>query len=782
MNKTFFKIALRNLWRNKTYNLLNFVCLTFGLTCAIIAVLNTSDAFNYNKFQKNYNRLYSVEAYVTFFNGEKFPKQCLSASITDLLKVNAPEIEEMTRVAEREFLFVNGNKSFTENGYYADSNFFTNFSFHVLNNRRNVLSDPNSIMISENMAMKLFENTDCIGKTLVTKDGEKQEAFRISGVFSNVPRQSEMQFDFVMPFSRFLANNKDALETGATATRVWALLKQNTNRSLVENKIKNLIKSQESTLNQELFLFPLKDQHLYSYANGKRVWREMQYVVVVGAIGFAILLIACFNFINLAIAINIRRYRETGIKKVFGAGISGIIIQFLGETIIITFISFVSALFLVSQLLPGFNALFHNNIQVVIPDFLTMIYFIAVGLFTSLASGLLPALYLASFNPINLLKGEIATGHNYSVFRQSLIVFQFIIPIILIIFMMVIKTQDKFMREFDLGVDKDKLIVLDNTENIQKHAAAVKAELQTIPGVSAVSYTNCLPGHGSIPLSEISWEGKDASEKLHFWCVNADYDYNKAVTVKVIDGRFFDPSYSSDSASYMINDVAAELMKYKNPVGSQITVEGKKGTIIGVFKDYHAIDLAGPIVPVIIRIKPTDQSSLIVKYTTGSFPAVADKIHKVIRHYDPETVFQPVLFRDLASYSDLSKPSRLVGLAFVIALLLACMGLFGLASYTSESRTKEIGIRKVNGATVLSIMRLLLMNSTKWISIAFVLALPLAFIVSNIFLKQFAFRISFPLWTFLAGPAIAYFVTLITVGWQSWRAATRNPVEAMKYE
>jgi len=782
MYRNFIKIALRYLWRNKTYSILNFVCLTFGLTCTIVAILHISNTFSYDKFHKNYNRLYSVEAYVTYFNGDKFPKQYLSSSLTDLLKVNAPEIEEMTRVAERDFDFVCRDKTFHENGYFADSNFFHVFSFSMIRNNTDLLNDQNSIVISEPMAMKLFETTDCVGKSVILKNGPKEDTFTVSGVFKRIPRQSLMQFDFVIPFNRFLADNSWALETGSSSNLTWALLKNNADSKQVEAKIKNLIKNQESTLNQELFLYPLKDKIMYAYSGGKRVWREMRNVVIVGSVGFAILLIACFNFINLAIALNIRRYREAGIKKVSGSGKSGIILQFLGETLILTFVSLASAILLVKLLLSGFNTMFHNDIQFNILDGRMVLFFVLITVFTSLASGLLPALYLASSNPINVLKGKLATSHSYSKFRQSLIVFQFVIPIILIICMMVIKTQDKYMREFDLGVDKDKLVILNNTENLQKHAEAVKAELQSLPEISAVSYTNCIPARGTRPTSEVSWDGKDASEKLHFWCINADFDYNKAVTINTTDGRFFNPSFPSDSASYMINDVAANVMKYKNPVGLQITVEGRKGTIIGVFKDFHAIDLAGPIVPTIIRIKPEKCSTLLVKYTSGNFPTMADNIRKVFRKYEPEAIFQPVLYRDLASYSELSMPSNLVGLAFIIALALACMGMFGLASFTSESRTKEIGIRKANGATTRSIVKLLLSSYTKWLVISMLIATPFAFLLGKIFLGNFYFRTSMPIWAFVMGPAIAAFVALSTVSSQTWSTASRNPVKSLRYE
>jgi putative ABC transport system permease protein len=782
MLKSFFKIALRYLWRKKTYSILNYLCLTFGLMCAIITLLYIRNVFSYDRFHKNYDRLYAVDAYVTYFNGARFPKQYLSSSLTDVLRENAPEIEEMTRVAESDFTFVNGDKTFSEKGLYADTNFFHMFTFPLIRTGRiNVLTDINSIAISEHMAAKFFKTTDCIGNTLVLKDGNRQDVFKVSGIFRNVPKQSVMQFDFVMPFSKFLAENNWAMETGSAANATWILLKDNVDRKSLENKIKNLIKNQETTLNQELFLFPLKEQILYNYAAGRRVWKEMQNVVIIGSIGFAILLIACFNFINLAIALNFRRYREAGIKKVAGSFKSTIVIQFLGETFIITFASLISAVILITLLLRGFNSMFNYDIHLQLLNINMITFLIAVTLFTGLVSGIFPSLYLASSNPIDTLKGKMITGHSYSIFRQSLIVFQFTIPIALIICMMIIRTQDNYMRNYDAGVDKD-LIVMDNSINLQQHAQSFKTELLALPGINAVSFTNCIPTRGTRVSNEVSWEGKDATEKLHFWCVNSDYDYNKTVRVNLQEGRFFNPSFSTDSTAYMINDVAAAVIKNKNIIGSSITVEGRKGTIIGVFKDFHAIDLAGPIVPTIISINSVGAPNILIKYTSGSFPGIRDKIGTIFKHYETELPFQATMYRDLIPYSNLSLPSRLVGLAFIIALLLACMGLLGLASFTAENRTKEIGIRKANGATTLSVMRMLLASYTKWLAISLVLSFPIALFFAKSFLGRFYFHTPVPYWAFIAGPLIAAAVALLTVSSLTWSVANRNPVKSLRYE
>ncbi|MGB8492421.1 MAG: FtsX-like permease family protein, partial [Bacteroidales bacterium] len=550
----------------------------------------------------------------------------------------------------------------------------------------------------------------------------------------------------------------------------------------VNLKIRDLIKNQETTLNQQLFLFPLREKNLYSYAGEKRVWNEMRNVVIIGSIGFSILLIACFNFINLAIALNIRRYREVGIKKVAGATKSAIIIQFLGETFILILISMLSAIVLVKLLIVGFNTMFNGDIHLRLTEFKVILVFTLIALFTGLFSGLLPSLYLSSSNPVSILKSKIITSHSYSFFRQSLIVFQFVVPIVLIICMMIIKVQEKYMRNFDVGFDKDKLIILKSTLNLQDHEESLKTDLLSIPGIEAASFTNCIPTRGTSVSNEVTWEGKDNSEKLHFWCIRTDFNYDKALRIRMTEGRFFDKSFISDSTSYVINDIAANVMKSNNPVGSSLTVEGKKGTIIGVFKGFHTLDLAGPLVPTIISINPDNRNTLLIRFSSDNYSAIIDKVSKIYSRYEADIPFQPVLFRDLPDYSRLSTISRLVGLAFVIALVLACLGLSGLTSYTAEKRTKEIGIRKVNGATVLSIMRLLLSNYTKWLTIGFIIATPVAFLIGKIFLSGFYFRSPMPLWAFIAGPFIAYIIALLTVSWQSWRAATRNPVESLSYE
>jgi ABC-type antimicrobial peptide transport system permease subunit len=348
--------------------------------------------------------------------------------------------------------------------------------------------------------------------------------------------------------------------------------------------------------------------------------------------------------------------------------------------------------------------------------------------------------------------------------------------------MMIIRSQDSYMRNYYAGVDKDKVIIVENSDNIQNHRESFRRELLAVPGIDAVSFTNCVPTRGAKVSNEVSWEGKDPLEKLHFWGVNSDFDYNKTVQISMIEGRFFDPSYSTDSTAYIINDIASRVMKIENPVGAAITFEGRTGIIIGVFKDFHAIDLAGPLVPTILQIKSGYKPFIMVKFSSGSLKGLTGQIEEIYRRYESEGLINATLFRDLTPFSDLNLPSRVVGIAFIIALFLACMGLYGIASFTSENRTKEIGIRKANGATTLSIIRLLIARYARWLIIAYLIAIPVALLFGKIFLGKFYFHTQIPLNAFIAGPTIAFGVAFLTVISQTWRVASMNPVKSLRYE
>jgi putative ABC transport system permease protein len=781
----FLKITFRFLWRNKTYTILNYLCLTFGLSFAIIAMLHINHMLSFDKFHKNYERLYAVESNMTNFNGDRYPKQLLSASITGNIEEKIPEFELTTRVVNLSSAFINGGKTFTENGLFADETLFEMFTFPLVSGSfSEKLWGINSIVISKQMAIKFFGSTDCLGKTLISKENNRGTGYKISGILEDIPSESSVRMEFVIPFSKFMADNNIANETGASACQIWALLNKEANPGDINIKIRDLIKTQQTTLNQELFLFPLKEKTLYNYVAGRRVWNGggIQYLIIAGCLGLSILLIACFNFINLAIAMNIRRNREAGIRKVLGAQKSTIIIQYLGETFIFIFISLLFSALLVKVLLHGFNSMTNSNLHFDFSDFRVVLGLAVITVFSVLFSGLLPAIYLSSSNPVNTLKGNLVTSHSFSGFRQGLIIFQFIIPVVFIILMMIINVQDKFVRNFDLGFDKDKLLIINNSKGLEDHEESFKTELLSLPGIKTVSYSNCVTTRGAAVSNAVTWDGNAVSEKPQFWCISTDFNYNDAVNLNITKGRYFDKNYPSDSASFLINDVAARVMKYEDPIGRSLTLEGRKGTIIGVFKGYHLAGLTGSITPAIISLGAGNRNSILVSITSDNLSSLSEKINNVYKKYEPDNMYQATLFSDLVKRTELTTISQLIGVGFFIALLLASLGLSGLASFTATSRTKEIGIRKINGSTTYQVMKLLGKNYTRWLITSIIIALPVAFLAGSVFLRRFGLHATMPLLPFIAGPLIAYIIALSAISLQSWRVATRNPVEALRYE
>jgi ABC-type antimicrobial peptide transport system permease subunit len=753
------------------------------MTCSIVAALNIKRAFSYDRFHENYRRLYEVEANVTYFNGDQFPKELLSASLPDLLKENIPEIESVIRISDCGQTFIAGDKSYPEKGIYADTAFLSIFTFPLeTGSVEDALSHNNSIVISEQMANKLFGSSDCTGESLIAKNDSVLQTFTVTGVLKEIPALSYLQFDFIIPFSRFITENSWALESGSTASQVWALLYKGTDINSVNDRVRNLISENETTLNQELFFFPLSEKILYSYAGGRRVWREMQYIVILACIGFAILLIACFNFINLSVALNIRRYRDAGIRKVVGAQRFTIIAQHLGETTMLTLLSLATSVDLVRLVIRTLNRSFNSDIRFSYTDMGVIGIFAGIAIFTALASGLLPSLYLASSKPVDVLKGRIVRSHSFSLFRQSLIVFQFTIPVVLIICMMIVKTQDSFYRNYDLGFDKERLLVVSDLGGLEAHSESIRRDLLSLPGVESVSFSSCIPARGTRVTNEVSWEGKDPSQELHFWKIDADYDYSNTVNIRMREGRYFDTSFPSDSSSFVINDVAAKVMDYKDPIGRTITIDGRKGTIIGIFSDFHTLDLAGPYTPTVISLSEKGRNNLLIGIGNAGVPEITGRVREIISRYEPDNYLQATLYSDLVERTELTTVSEIIGLAFIISIILACLGLSGLAAFTAAGRTKEIGIRKINGASIPSILRLLGLKYSRWIIIASVFSIPIAYMMGTIFLARFNFRTPMPYWAFVAGPALAYIIALLAVGIQSWKAASRNPVEALRYE
>jgi len=783
MFKLNFLFAVRHLLRNKTYSILNLTGLTIGLACAILLLINVHYDLSYDKFHKNYRRLYSINSWVPSSKG--YANDNNSALVGPILKKQVPEVEDFTRVSDQQFIFKTAEKSFLENGIYADSNFFTTFSFTLITgNAKSVLNNQSSIVISEQMAMKFFGSNHCSGKELVLKDKNTLESFQIAGVFKDIQNQSSIKFDFVIPFSKFLADNSWANKLTECSCNIWLLLKPDANYKSINSKVDKVISRDDPMKDRKHFLFPFKDKHLFNYVYGKRYYLgAILDVVIFSSVAIIILLIACFNFMNLAIALTVKRYNEAGVKKSLGSSRKNIIMQFLGESMIIAFVSLAFALLLVAVLLPVFNSSSQKELTIPFSNFPLMIGICGIATIAGFISGIYPAVLLSSVSAINILNRKISLKGGMNYFRQGLVVFQFFISVVFIIVTIVTWKQSEYIQTKDPGINKDNILIFENHDNINKHQITFKNELLSLKEVSSVCFSNSKPLENIRGDAKIEWPEKTVTEDTYFQVINTDYDFMKTMQPKLLQGRFFDEELASDSKNFVINEAAAEVLKQNNPVGKVITVNGGKGTIIGVLKNFHTSALFFNYFPIIIKINPQSTYYTVVKFLPGNKKTLIEGLKDKYKQFESEYPFDPQFVTDNYIRQNLkTQLAVLTGIFAAIAIFLACFGLFGLASFNAEKRTKEIGIRKINGSTIFNIILMLLRSYAKWVTIAICIGVPVAFLLGKAFLGIFAFHIELPYLAFLAGPLIVICIALLTVGWKTYKAAARNPVEALRYE
>ncbi len=781
-------LAVRHLKRNKTYSILNVLGLTIGLACAILLFLSVIYNLSYDKFNKNYSRLYNLNSWIPVEGTKKsFANTQHSALLGPLLIEHIPEIENFTRIVNSQYIIKHDNKTFIENGIFADTNFFKLFSSQLKEgNYKHILEDNNSIVISERLAKIFFDNSNCIGKTIVLKNENSMCNFQIEGVMKDAPDQSSLKFDYIIPFSRFLTDHIEANELTAWSNTTWLLLKPNVNIHLINSKINDLINKESKIKDIRYFLFPLKDKHLYNYVNGqKSIFGNILDVILFSVIAVSILLIACFNFMNLGIALTTKRYTATGIKKILGSSRTNIITQFLSESLILSLLSLGFALIIVSVVLPFFNSFSASKVELAIPfsNPKIMLAFGGMAIFAGLLSGIYPAIVNSSVSTSNILKSNILLDGRLSNFRQGLIIFQFIVSFIFITFTIVIWEQAEYINAKDLGLIKENILVFENHNNILKHQTLFKSELLSLNEVSSLCYSNSMPFTMIRNYATVDWPGKEATIDNIFPLINTDYDFLETLGPKLLRGRFFDKELTTDRKNFVINETAAKIMALDNPVGKIITVNGHKGTIIGLVKDFQTSSLFTPYLPVVIKMDPNETCYTVIKFLPGKYKQLVENLERIFKKFESDYPLEAHLVSETYQNENLNnKATWLTGIFAFIAITLACLGLFGLASFTVEKRTKEIGVRKINGASNYGILKLLIQSYIKWLILAILIGMPIAYLLSATFLRIFAFHVHIPLMVFVFVPLLLICVALLSVSMQSFRAATRNPVESLRYE
>jgi putative ABC transport system permease protein len=810
MFKNFLKVALRHLWKNKVFSSINIAGLSVGLAVCLLIVLYVKDELSYDKYNAQSENIYRVDADISF-NGTQFTSAVSPAPLVPTLMKDYPQIIQFARTRNfGDILVKKDNQNIqNHNAVFADSTFFQVFSIPMIEgNRLTALNEPNSIVIDETTARKYFNTTHVLGKTLYVDNSVN---CKITGVIRDIPPQSHFHFSFIRPLhdtyhddqGDWLSNNyasyvlvrpgvtKAALQNAVDATINNYLVKQ------LDQLLHVNAKDLKNSANHFIYpVMPLTDIHLYSNksyefeANG-----NITYVYIFFIIAIFILLIACVNFMNLSTARSANRAKEVGIRKVAGSLRSHLITQFLTESILTSFLSLLLAVGIATLLMPLFNQLAGKQMSVLtlfstwlLPVLILLV--IVVGCI----AGSYPAFYLSSFQPVQVLKGSIAKGFKSSWLRSGLVVFQFFISISLIIGTIVIYNQLTYIRSREIGYNRDQVLVINNTYALDKKIKSFRQDLLKISGVQGATIAGSLPTETG--YSQNGWfkdptlDAKQVNIMTDFY---ADQNYVPTLGMQMIAGRNFSIDFPTDSSAVIINETAAKLLGFKNPLNETLYrpsgyassggFSSRPFHIIGVVKDFNFNSMHDKVGPLIIELSE-NYGRIAMRINTQNIPALISEVEKKWNRMSPEQLFS-YSFLD-ADFNKIYNAEQRTGKLFItfaiFAIFIACLGLFGLVTYAAEQRIKEIGVRKVLGASVGEIVAMISKDFIKLVLIAFVIAFPVAWWMMNKWLQSFAYRINISWWVFALAGVLTIAIALITVSFQAIKAAIANPVKSLRTE
>ena len=784
MIKYYFKTAIRNIRRYSTHSILNISGMAIGMACAILILLWVQDEWNYDRHFEHADDLYRVIEKQKSPNGEVSMFAPTLSAVAPGLKNEFPEIIRSSRVIHTPLALKKRDEFIEETVVVVDKDFLKMFNLKFIRGDINTaLDDPHNIVITEETAHKYFGNEDALGKTLPSRG----YMVTVTGVVKPFPHNSHLQFNFLVPIEWLTGsggNINDWRDPGRSYSYVE--LKKGTDSKLVDKKIQNFIIKHKKGTDAEIFLQNIKKIHLYSsrkYSYDISGHGDITYVTILGLIAVFILLIACINFMNLSTAQSVQRAREIGVRKVAGANKQKIIVQFLGESLLIVFVALGFAMILVELLLPGYNGLTGKQLAVSCQSVGLYISLIGTVLFCGLLAGSYPALYLSSLKPIDIMNGVINKNPGNAQFRRALVVFQFSLSVLLIICTIIVSAQLNYMQNKKLGYNKDNIgYFMFPIRPGDPKLEALKKELNNNPDILSVTKGNS-PLNLEFTSGGFSWAGKKAGDDVLFHRLDTDEDYAKTFQLELKEGRFFSSEFPTDNTAAVINEKAAEFMCLKNPVGEVLTTPwGAKLTIIGVLKDFHFQSLHYKIEPLIM--KKGESNNLIVKMKPDHILATVESINKTFKSFSPGL---PMDFHFLDDdfdnlYRTEQRMSKIFSYFSLLAIVISCLGLIGLSLFMTELRTKEIGIRKVNGAKPIEIFSLVSKEYIVWVLISVIIASPVAWYAMHRWLENFAYKTELSWWIFALAGLLALGIALLTVSWQSWKAATRNPVEALRYE
>ena len=807
MLKNYLKVAIRNLWKSKGFSGINIFGLAVGIAVCLLIMLFVIDELGYDKFNKKADRIYRVDGDIKF-GGTHFILAVAPDPMGPTLKKDYPQVEQYVRFRDRGgFRIKKGNENLQENKViHVDSTLFDVFTLQMIaGDPKTALVEPRSVVITEKIANKYFNSTDVVGKIFVVNDTMN---YKVTGVIKNVPTQSHFNFDFFVSMSSIDESRKNNWLSNNFNT--YVLLKKDADPKALEAQLETVVnkyvgEQAQQFLNTSLtefkkqgnfdnyYLTPLTKIHLHSDKvaelgpNG-----SLQYVYIFSAIGIFILLIACINFMNLSTAHSSNRAKEVGVRKVLGSRKQNLIWQFLTESILISFIALIFAVAFAALLLPYFNQLSGKEIDLgLFSKRWLILSLLLLVLIVGLLAGSYPAFYLSSFQPVSVLKGKLAAGFKSGWFRSSLVIFQFAISIILIVGTVVIYNQLNFIHNKNLGFNREQILVIKNTYPLGNQAKSFKNELQNIAGVYQVTMTGWLPTgdyRSDSPLYPDATLSQKTAVSMQNWYV--DESYIPTLQMQIVKGRNFSSQMPTDSSAIIINEAAAKLLNFNDPVNKTLyyitslkdkTV--KQYHIVGVVKDFNFNSLRQMVSPLAL-FYGEEKGSVAMRIKTANVSSLIAQVENKWKNIVPGQPFSYSFMDDDFNkiYSNEERVGTIAMNFSILAILIACLGLFGLVTYAAEQRIKEIGIRKVLGATVANIVAMLSKDFLKLVLVAALIAFPVAWWAMNKWLQDFAYRINISWWIFIVAGFVALLIALVTVSFKAIRAALSNPVKSLRTE
>jgi predicted permease len=779
----YIKIAFRTLLKNKGYSFLNIFGLAIGITCASLIFLWVEDEVSFNSSFEKQDQVYSVPTHQEY-EGEWRMFNSTPGPLAEAMKSEIPGILRATRTKQRDFLFAVNDNAINSSGRFVDSDFIDIFSLSFIEgNSEEAFNNPEAIVITRQTAEQLYgKNVKVLGKVLKV---DNTDNYLISGVIEDLPKNISYPINWIAPFERWGNDKEWTKEYGSFFADTFVELSPEADFATVDAQVRNLLEKKTDDADSKAFLHSIKDWHLRAkFENGKQISGRITYVRLFTIIALIILLIACINFMNLSTARSEKRANEVGVRKAMGSGRTRLIIQFIAEALILAFIATLLSVILLFILLPQFNLLIVKSLVLGIAKPSHILVLLLITLVCGIFAGLYPAFYLSSFKPVEVLKGLKATHGSATFIRKGLVVGQFTISIVFIISTILVYQQIQHVKNRDLGFDKDQLISLKVNGTMIEEFSIIKQDLISTGAITSVGLNNSGVLDGGNNGSGLEWTGGTNTEDVLIFFRYISSDFLETAGMELTEGHGFSENMVKDSSSVLITESFAKLMGQGSALGKQIT-RGDIYTVVGVVKDYLYGDMYGKSDPVLFFNYHGEASYMYLKTNPEiATSAMLSKVEAVLKKHNPAYPFEYTFVDD--TFNAKFKSEQLIGklsqLFALLAILISCLGLFGLAAYTAEQRSKEIGIRKVLGASVSGLVKLLSKDFLKLIGISILIAIPIAWYAMANWLQDYAYRIEIDWWIFVIAGIVAILIALLTVSFQAIKAALANPVESLKTE